>query len=82
MVNSNTGDALVNTGFIPRGRILSRQQVKVSDAPVRLDSQANCGSGQPAKVTLETDPVTGEVTEIHVHCACGEVTILECRYDD
>ncbi|MBL8816037.1 MAG: hypothetical protein JNL58_08400 [Planctomyces sp.] len=72
----------MNTGFIPRGRILTRQQVRVSDAPVRLDSQASCSSGQAAKVTLETDPVTGEVTEIHVHCACGEVTILECRYDD
>jgi hypothetical protein len=72
----------VNTGFVPRGRILTRQQVKVSDAPVRLESQSTCLSSQPAKVTLETDPVTGEVTEIHVHCACGEVTILECRYDD
>lgn len=75
------GDTGVNTGS-PRGRILSRGQVRVSDAPVRLDQQNGCGTQQPVRVTLETDPVTGEVTEIHVHCSCGEVTVLQCRYDD
>jgi hypothetical protein len=28
------------------------------------------------------NPETGDISEIILHCGCGEVTIIECSYDD
>ncbi len=63
-----------------RGRILSRQQVRFSDAPVRLGTQPRCTQSQ-SSVSLRTDPDTGDVLAIVVQCGCGEVTVVECNYD-
>jgi hypothetical protein len=63
-----------------RGRILSRQQVRFSEAPVRLGTQARCNQAE-SKVSMRTDPLTGELRAIIVHCGCGEVTVVECNYE-
>lgn len=63
-----------------RGRILSSKQVRFSDAPVRLESQARCPQSE-ASVSLKTDPITGDALAIVVRCGCGEVTVVECNYD-
>lgn len=62
-----------------RGRILSSQQVRFNDAPVRLGQQARCAK-DPSTVSVQTDPVSGDVVAIVVHCGCGEVTVIECAY--
>lgn len=62
-----------------RGRVLSSQQVRFSDAPVRLGQSSRCPR-EETKVSVQTDPDTGDVVAIVVHCACGEVTIVECGY--
>lgn len=80
-----------------RGRVLSGQQVRVSSAPVTLapmsvapqhhhnmnpqNSIAQNGAGS-ATIRMESDPVTGEITEIHIECSCGELIVLECHYED
>jgi len=64
-----------------RGRVLTRQQVRFSDAPVRLSSPANCLHEAPG-VSIKTNPATGDVIEIVVRCNCGEVTVVKCDYDD
>ena len=64
-----------------RGRVLSRQQVRFSDAPVRLGSQARCPQSE-SSVSLRTDPDTGDVLAIIVQCSCGEVTVVECNYEN
>ncbi len=63
-----------------RSRVLSRQQVRFSDAPVRLGSQSRCGHAEPS-ATLRTCPDTGDVLAIVVQCGCGDVTVVECHYD-
>lgn len=62
-----------------RGRVLSSQQVRFSEAPVRLGQQTRC-SKEPSTVSVQTDPDTGDVVAIVVHCGCGEVTVVECAY--
>lgn len=68
-----------------RGRVLTRQQVRFSDAPVRLSSPAfspvSCLHEAPG-VSITTDPETGDVMEIVVRCNCGEVTVVKCDYED
>ena len=71
----------MNSIISPRGRILSRDQVRVSDAPVSLEIQKQCSSGS-TDVRVETDPITGDLLAIHVRCSCGEVTVIDCHYDD
>lgn len=63
-----------------RGRVLSGQQVRFSDAPVRLGSQNRCSHAEPS-ATLRTCPDTGDVLAIVVQCGCGDVTVVECHYD-
>lgn len=63
-----------------RGRVLSRSQVHVSEAPVTLAEKQTCVR-RPASVRVETDPETGDILEIHIACGCGEITVLECHYD-
>ena len=62
-----------------KGRVLSGQQVRFSDAPIRLANQPRCAPAAD-RITLQTDPVTGDVTCITVQCECGEVIKLECEY--
>lgn len=62
-----------------RGRVLSSQQVRFSEAPVRLGQQTRC-SKDASTVSVQTDPDTGDVVAIVVHCGCGEVTVVECAY--
>lgn len=80
---------------LSRGRVLSRQQVRFSDAPVRLAAAPensvpaplqriepdaeSCGAS-PA-VELIRDPVSGDLTAIQLRCRCGEVTVLQMDYD-
>lgn len=63
-----------------RSRVLSRQQVRFSDAPVRLGTQNRCSHAEPS-ATLRTCPDTGDVLAIVVQCGCGDVTVVECHYD-
>lgn len=65
-----------------RGRVLSSQQVRFSDAPVRLGPALAKCTMKESSVSVKTDPVTGDVIAIEVHCACGEVTVVECSYSD
>ena len=63
-----------------RGRVLSSQQVRFSDAPVKLGpSLAKC-TQKDATVSVKTDPITGDLLSIEVHCSCGEITVVECSY--
>lgn len=64
-----------------KGRVLSGQQVRFSDAPIRLANQPRCVPAAD-RITLQTDPVTGDVTCITVRCECGEVIKLECEYSN
>ena len=64
-----------------RGRVLSSQQVRFSDAPVRLGQQVRCHRDE-STVSVRMNPETGDISEIILHCGCGEVTIIECSYDD
>jgi len=74
----------MNPTAASRGRILSRQQVRLSDAPVALDLQQVCSAAAtgPAGIQIETDPLTGDILTIRVTCGCGETTVIECQYDD
>ena len=64
-----------------RGRVLSGQQVRFNDAPIRLANQSRCvPAGEP--IVIQTDPETGDVTSIIVRCGCGEVMTVECGYEN
>lgn len=68
-------------GFgVTRGKVLSRSQVHFSDAPVSLAEKQRCGQKVTA-VQVETDPISGDILEIRIRCACGDETVLECHYD-
>ena len=69
----------MNAVMTSRGRILSRQQVRFSEAPVRLGAQTHSLHSEPS-VSVKTDPETGDVVEIVVQCICGEVTVVTCDY--
>jgi hypothetical protein len=62
-----------------KGRVLSGQQIRFSNAPVRLANHPRCIPGAD-RITVNTDPVTGDVTSIVVRCDCGEVITVECAY--
>ncbi len=62
-----------------KGRVLSSQQVRFSDAPIRLANHTRCMPIQE-RVSVVTDPATGDVTSIVVRCECGEVITVECGY--
>ena len=64
-----------------RGRVLSSQQVRFSDAPVKLGPTLAKCTQKDATVSVKTDPITGDLLSIEVHCSCGEVTVVECSYD-
>ena len=64
-----------------KGRVLSSQQVRFSDAPIRLANHTRCMPIQE-RVSVVTDPATGDVTSIVVRCKCGEVITVECGYRD
>lgn len=63
-----------------RGHVLSREQVKVSGDTVSLTDRIRCNEKQPT-ISVQTDPVTGDVIEIHIACSCGEQIVLDCHYD-
>lgn len=62
-----------------KGRVLSSQQVRFSDAPIRLANQTRCVP-TTEQVSVITDPGTGDVTSIVIRCECGEVITVECGY--
>jgi hypothetical protein len=62
-----------------RGRVLTRQQVRMSEAPIRLSSPSPCLQGESG-VSVKTDPETGDVMELVIRCNCGEVTVVKCDY--
>lgn len=64
-----------------KGRVLSSHQVRFSDAPIRLTNQTRC-MPIAERLSVNTDPATGDVTSIVVHCECGEVITVECGYRD
>lgn len=70
---------LMNAVATSRGRVLSSQQVRFSDAPVRLGQKSGCRT-EAANVSVRTDPETGDIVAIVVQCGCGEVTVVECNY--
>ncbi len=64
-----------------RGRVLSGQQVRFNNAPIRLADQTPCvPAGE--RITIQTDAETGDVTSIIIRCECGEVIIVECGYEN
>ncbi len=71
----------MSTVISAKGRVLSSQQVRFSDAPVRLANQTRCVS-MAERVSVNTDPITGDVTSILIRCDCGEVITVECGYGD
>lgn len=62
-----------------KGRVLSSQQVRFSEAPIRLVNQPKCVPAAE-RFTVKTDPATGDVTSITIQCECGEVITVECGY--
>jgi hypothetical protein len=62
-----------------KGRVLSSQQVRFSEAPIRLANQTRCVPASE-RISLKTDPTTGDVTSIVIQCECGEVITIECGY--
>ena len=62
-----------------KGRVLSSQQVRFSDAPIRLANQTRC-LPTAERISVNTDPTTGDVTSIVIRCDCGEVITVECGY--
>jgi len=64
-----------------RGRVLSGQQVRFNDAPIRLANQTRCVPSAE-RITIQTNPETGDVTSIIVRCECGEVITVECGYEN
>jgi hypothetical protein len=69
----------MNAAVSTKGRVLSSQQVRFSDAPIRLANQTRCLPASE-RVSLKTDPATGDVTAIVIQCECGEVITVECGY--
>ena len=69
----------MSTVMTSRGRILSSQQVRFSEAPVRLSAHVHSLHSEPS-VSVKTDPDTGDVIEISVRCTCGEVIVVACNY--
>ena len=73
-----------------RNRILSGGDVRVSAAPVRVGVNSPFGAnGTPSHQHGDTDgapqvkevrDAAGNVTQIHVQCACGQTTVIECEY--
>ena len=63
-----------------KGRVLSCQQVRFSDAPFRLINQARCAPAAE-RVSVTTNPATGDVTSFVIRCDCGEVITIECGYE-
>lgn len=69
----------MNTTVTTKGRVLSSQQVRFNDAPIRLANQTRCLPSSE-RVSVKTDPATGDVTSIVIQCECGEVITVECGY--
>ena len=63
-----------------KGRVLSGQQVRFSDAPIRLANQTRCPP-TTERVSVNRDPTTGDVISIVMRCDCGEVITVECGYE-
>ncbi len=69
----------MNAAVTTKGRVLSSQQVRFNDAPIRLANQTRCLPSSE-RVSVKTDPATGDVTSIVIQCECGEVITVECGY--
>ena len=65
-----------------RGRVLSSEQVRLSAQPVRVGGRtaANGDDGADAPGVQEVRNAAGDIVEIHVRCACGDVTVIACDY--
>ena len=63
-------------------RVLSGEQVRVHNQPVRVGGPATgsaaCDAG--AANVREIRDASGNIAEIHVQCECGSVTVLYCDY--
>jgi len=64
-----------------RGRVLSSQQVRFNEAPIRLADQSRC-LPTAERISVKTDPASGDVISIVVQCECGEVITVVCAYED
>lgn len=67
----------------PRGRVLSQADVRVSTAPIRVgdDSPAAAAAHVHASPDVSVQRnAQGDVVEIHVRCACGQTTVIDCQY--
>ncbi|MCA9050332.1 MAG: hypothetical protein KDA89_16465 [Planctomycetaceae bacterium] len=69
---------------VSRGRLLSGQQVRLREEPVRVglppavtDAEEHSPGGSHIEQVRD---VSGNVTEIRVCCPCGHVTIIACDY--
>ena len=69
----------MNASVSTKGRVLSSQQVRFNDAPIRLADQTRCLPASE-RISVKTDPATGDVTSIVIRCECGEVITVDCRY--
>jgi len=73
-----------------RSKILSGGDVRISAAPVRVGANSAFGSnaGMPhhhgdadgTPKVQEVRDASGNVTEIHVQCGCGQTTVIACEY--
>jgi hypothetical protein len=71
----------MNAVISARGRVLSSQQVRFSEAPIRLANHTRCAP-TAERVSVNTNPATGDVTSIVIRCDCGEVITVECGYEE
>jgi hypothetical protein len=66
-------------------RVLSGKQVQVSNQPIRVGggtanvTSAAATEGNTSSVR-EIRDAHGNISEIHVQCECGCVTVLQCDY--
>lgn len=65
-------------------RVLTVDQVKVSNQPVRVGGAArnNAPEDSADANVSEIRDAHGRISEIHVQCKCGCETVVECEYTD
>ncbi|MCA9060003.1 MAG: hypothetical protein KDA85_15960 [Planctomycetaceae bacterium] len=73
-----------------RGRVLSGEQVRVSNAPVVIGGESADRPGRdlhthsaPAKahVTVIRKPGAADICQLRIECDCGEIIVLDLDYD-
>jgi hypothetical protein len=62
-------------------RILNRERVRLTDSGIMVGCGPETHLVQPS-VVLRRDGVTGRIDQLEVTCSCGEILVIDCRYDE